>query len=484
MKLGTASSAYQYEGAWDKDGNGLSIWDVFTHEVPSPIKDGSTGDEACESYYLYKTDVKNVKYIGASYYRFSISWSRVIPDGTGSVNPKGIEYYNNLINECLENGVTPMITLFHWDLPQALQGDDPKTGGLGNKNSKEIRCAFVYYAEICFREFGDRVKHWITFNEPETYCTQAYDIGIFAPGVVNPPPQSQPYTVAYNQLKCHASIVEHYRENYKHVQGGKISIALNCDGFFPKDPSNKGDVDATQRAFDWFIGIFASPIFLGKFPDSVQKRCSQPYDRLPKITDYWKKKIMNSIDYFCLNTYTGNTIENTPNDIYTWEGDQEATKLPPPGAEVSCGATWLYNYPPSIYLALQNLVQQYGEKFTSLSIAITENGWSNCPPGVNPTDTLKDWQRISYYQGQLNYLNLAMENFDLDVFVYCAWSLNDNFEWASGYTSRFGLFQVDFDSPEKTRTPKESAKWIRNILTDGYINNQKVNAPISKTLSS
>ena len=164
MKLGTASSAYQYEGAWDKDGNCLSIWDVFTHEVPSPIKDGSTGDEACESYYLYKTDVKNVKYIGASYYRFSISWSRVIPDGTGSVNPKGIEYYNNLINECLENGVTPMITLLHWDLPQALQGDDPKTGGLGNKNSKEIRCAFVYYEEICFREFGDRVKHWITFN--------------------------------------------------------------------------------------------------------------------------------------------------------------------------------------------------------------------------------------------------------------------------------------------------------------------------------
>ena len=482
FKLGTSSSAYQYEGAWNKDGRGESIWDKFVHEIPSPILDGATGDEACESYYLYKTDIQNVKYIQASYYRFSISWSRIIPDGTGEINPKGIQYYNDLIDECVYNNIVPLVTLFHWDLPQALQGNDPETGGLGNKDSKAIRCAFVYYADICFREFGDRVKHWITLNEPETYASQGYNSGIFAPGIENPAPQSQPYTVAYNQLKCHASIVHHYREKYKQVQGGKISIALNCDGFFPQNPSDQADIDATRRAFDWFIGIFADPIFLGKFPDSVEKRCSVPYPRLPVITDYWKKKIINSIDFFCLNTYTGNQIQNSPNEDYTWYGDQELVKLPATGAALACGTTWLYNYPPSIYLVLQNLVEQYGVKFTSLEIAITENGWSNCPPdGSN--NTLQDWERISYLQGQLNYLKLAIENFHLNVSVYCAWSLNDNFEWASGYTSRFGLFQVDFESPEKTRTPKESAKWIRNITTDGYIDSRKVNEQVFKTLS-
>eukprot|EP00257_Ricinus_communis_P001685 XP_002512147.2 cyanogenic beta-glucosidase [Ricinus communis] len=260
FKFGTASSAYQYEGAANGYGRGPSIWDTFTHKYPGKIKDRSNGDTAVDSYHRYKEDVAIMKSLGFDAYRFSISWSRLLPRGRLSrgVNQEGIDYYNNLINELLLNGIQPFVTLFHWDLPQALEDE------YGGFLSSKIVCDFQNYAELCFSNFGDRVKHWITLNEPLSYANDGYATGLKAPGrcskwislnCTGGDSGTEPYIIGHNQLLAHAAAVRVYKDKYQMYQKGQIGITLNSEWILPMNSESNGDCIAASRAlafkYDW-----------------------------------------------------------------------------------------------------------------------------------------------------------------------------------------------------------------------------------------
>ncbi|CAN1804974.1 Beta-glucosidase 24 [Linum perenne] len=255
--FGVTTSSYQYEGGTWEDGRRPSIWDAFTHSHPNNIKDKSNGDIAADSYHLYKDDIALVKQLGMNAYRFSVSWSRVLPSKSNSyrkVNEKGIKYYNNVINEAISQGLTPFLTLFHLDLPQALQ--DEYGGFLSNRIVNDFRD----FADLCFREFGDRVKHWITLNEPGTFLSGGYVVGDLAPGRCTPPrceegkSDVEPYIVCHNMLLAHATAVELYRRKYQKSQSGVIGVAVNADWLIPYNASNALDHKAAQRAYDFNLG--------------------------------------------------------------------------------------------------------------------------------------------------------------------------------------------------------------------------------------
>ncbi|GFY92144.1 beta glucosidase 31 [Actinidia rufa] len=323
--FGTASSAYQYEGAAKEGGKGPSIWDTFTHEHPEKIANGSNGDVAVDFYHRYKEDVKLMKFIGMDAFRLSISWSRVLPRGklSGGVNQVGIAFYNNLINELLANGIQPYVTIFHWDLPQALEDE---YGGFLSPSccvSKHFivltlqRDDFRDFANLCFKEFGDRVKHWITLNEPWSYSYGGYDIGVFAPGRCSPWVSSgclggnsgtEPYLVSHHLLLSHAAAVKVYKDKYQAYQKGKIGITLVCFWMVPLS-SSTADKKAAQRAIDFMYGWFIDPITSGDYPESMHKLVGK---RLPKFTPEQAELLKGSFDFIGLNYYIANYASNVP----------------------------------------------------------------------------------------------------------------------------------------------------------------------------
>ncbi|CAL9026052.1 unnamed protein product [Prunus brigantina] len=310
--FGAASSAYQVEGAANEDGRGPSIWDSFTHNHPGKIADQSNGDVAIDEYHRYKEDVGIMKNMSMEAYRFSISWSRVLPRGTGRPNLKGIEYYNNLINELLKKGMEPYVTLFHWDVPQALQ---EKYGGF---LSPHIVDDFRAYAELCYKEFGDRVRHWMTVNEPYTVSNHGYTIGIHAPGrcsyeydqtCLGGDSAIEPYLVTHHQLLAHAAAVKLYKDKYQALQKGVIGITLNTHWFEPASKA-KHDIDAAFRALDfmfgWQLGFsyfrrYMDPLTNGDYPPSMRFLVGK---RLPKFTNEESKLLKGSYDFIGVNYYS------------------------------------------------------------------------------------------------------------------------------------------------------------------------------------
>ncbi|CAN4110461.1 unnamed protein product [Withania somnifera] len=309
--FGTASAAYQYEGAANEDGKGPSIWDTFTHNHPERIADHSNGDIGIDFYHRYKDDIKLMKFEGLNGFRFSISWSRVLPYGKlcRGVNKEGIDFYNNLINELLAKGIQPMVTLFHWDLPQVLEDEY-----LGFLNS-QIIYDFRDYAELCFKEFGDRVKLWTTINEPGGYALTGYDLGIFPPmrcsswrttGCLAGNSSTEPYIVAHHFLLAHAQTAKLYREKYQASQKGEIGIVLVASWFEPYSKTKK-DVDATQRAIDFTLGWFIHPLTYGDYPEVMSKIVG---NRLPKFTTEQAEMVKGSSDFMGLNYYTTMYVAN------------------------------------------------------------------------------------------------------------------------------------------------------------------------------
>ncbi|XP_065867113.1 beta-glucosidase 12-like [Euphorbia lathyris] len=321
--FGTASSAYQYEGAAREDGRGESIWDTFTHKIPEKIADHSNGDVALDSYHRYKEDVAIMKDMGLDAYRFSISWSRILPRGKvgGGVNKEGIKYYNNLINELLANEIQPYVTIFHWDLPQVLEDE------YGGFLSSKIVDDFGEYAELCFKTFGDRVKHWITYNEPLSYVAGGYVLGVFPPNRCSTwqnmnctagDSSTEPYVVSHHQLLAHAAAVQIYKQKYQELQKGVIGITLISSWFIPFSNS-KQDKEAAKRALDFMLGWYLHPLTYGEYPKSLRTLVGK---RLPKFTKEESERVKGSIDFLGVNYYTSNYAANmntstTANLTYT-----------------------------------------------------------------------------------------------------------------------------------------------------------------------
>ncbi|XP_010908033.3 beta-glucosidase 12 [Elaeis guineensis] len=463
--FGAASSAYQYEGAANEGGRGPSIWDTFTHEHPEKIKDRSNGDVAIDFYHRYKGDIGIMKDIGLDAFRMSISWPRILPNGslTGGINKEGIQFYNNVIDELISKGLKPFVTLFHWDLPQALESL------YGGFLSPHIVDDFRNYVDICFKEFGDRVKHWITFNEPYSFCQKGYAAGAYPPNRCSPwdgecdggDSGREPYLACHHLILAHATTVKLYKDKYQARQKGIIGISHFSHYFIPYS-SSKSDVEAAERALDFMLGWFIDPLTQGDYPFIMRALVG---DRLPQFTAMQSKMVKGSFDFIGLNYYTSNyakivSILKKVNISYNTDSHtfQTGVRRGVPLAKTS-GGDWQYVYPQGI----RDLLRYVKRKYNSPVIYITENGYLEANNASLPIkEALKDNERIDFHRRHLLSVQRAIRE-GVDVRGYFAWTLMDDFEWDFGYTWRFGLVYIDRKDGLK-RYPKDSARWYREFL--------------------
>ncbi|XP_065000084.1 beta-glucosidase 1-like [Musa acuminata AAA Group] len=460
--FGTAASAYQVEGMALQDGRGPSIWDAFV-KIPGEIANNATADVSVDEYHRYKEDVDIMKKMNFDAYRFSISWSRIFPEGEGRVNWKGVAYYNRLINYMLLRGITPYANLYHYDLPEALE---KKYNGL---LSRRIVDAYANYAEFCFKTFGDRVKNWMTFNEPRVVAALGYDDGKFAPGRCTNcsagNSATEPYIVAHNMILSHAAAVKRYRDKYQAKQKGRIGILLDFVWYEPLTDS-KDDQDAAQRSRDFHLGWFLHPIIYGEYPKSMQEIVQA---RLPKFTEEEIKMVKGSIDYVGINQYTAYYMfdphlpkQEKPTRYQSdWNAgfafERNGVPIGP-----RAHSEWLYIVPWGMYKAVTYVKEHYGNP----TVILSENGMDD-PGNVTLRQGLHDTTRINYYRSYITELKKAIDD-GATVIGYFAWSLLDNFEWKSGYTSRFGIVYVDYKNLR--RYAKMSAYWFKQMLDRGKRN--------------
>jgi beta-glucosidase len=444
--FGTATSSYQIEGAATLDGKGPSIWDAFS-SIPGKIHNNETGEIACNHYQNFKEDVALMQKMGIKAYRFSIAWARIMPTGKNTINEAGIKFYNNLIDTLLKANITPWVTLYHWDLPLALQLEDD--GWLGGA----ISDYFAAYSNLCFERFGDRVKNWITLNEPWVVAILGYGQGVFAPGRIS---KSEPYLAAHNLILAHAKAVSIFRNKYAH-QNGKIGITNNCDWREPLT-EKKEDKEAAERALQFFLAWFADPIYKGDYPQVMKNRLGE---RLPKFSEKEKIMIKGTSDFFGLNHYTtmyaahsdGTSIEE---NVYGNGGISEDQDV-----DLSLDKDWNITLMQWAVVpwGCKKMLHWIKERYNNPDIYITENGCAYPDELIN--GEVNDQDRLDFYKG---YLEACQEAINEGVALkgYFAWSFMDNFEWASGYDKRFGLHHVDFKTLK--RTPKKSAIWFKEFI--------------------
>ncbi|KAI0719769.1 beta-glucosidase [Cerioporus squamosus] len=449
---GFATASFQIEGSTNADGRGKSWWDDFA-KLPGKTLDGRDGDVATDSYNRWEQDLDLLSSYGVNSYRFSLAWSRIIPLGgrNDPVNEAGIQWYSNLIDGLLKRGITPFVTLYHWDLPQALY--DRYGGWL----SREIVDDYVNYAKICFERFGDRVKFWLTHNEPWCVSVLGHGRGVFAPGRSSDRTRSpegdsstEPWIVGHNLILAHAHACKLYREQFKASQGGTIGITLNGDMALPYDDSPE-NIAAAQHALDVAIGWFADPIYLGDYPEYMKEMLG---DRLPRFTPEERAVVLGSSEFYGMNTYTTNLCKAGGDDEF--QGKVEYTFTRPDGTQLGTQAhcAWLQDYPEGFRALLNYLYKRY-----SKPIYVTENGFAVKDENTMPIEqALADHDRVQYYKGNTAAILAAVNEDGVDIRSYFAWSLLDNFEWADGYVTRFGLTYVDYDTQE--RFPKDSAKFV------------------------
>eukprot|EP00980_Cylindrotheca_fusiformis_P003968 scaffold874_cov126-Cylindrotheca_fusiformis.AAC.1 len=442
---GAATSAYQIEGAANEDGKGVSIWDTYC-EKKGNIADGSSGAIACDHYHRIEEDVQLMHSLHIKAYRFSISWTRIYPDGVGVVNQAGIDFYNKLIDTLLKYDIEPWITLYHWDLPQMLED---KYGGWLDR---QIVDDFGNYARTCFDAFGDRVQHWITLNESWTVAVGGYQDGNKAPGIVRNP-AVEVYQAGHNLMLAHARAATIYKKEFAPTQRGVIGISNSGDYRYPK--LSPEDDDAAERAMVFQYAWLTDPFFFGDYPSQMKERLG---DRLPSFSAQERVELIGSLDFMGLNHYSTmyaqepkSAKENSEFDGY-WSDMNVVFSSDPSWRKNDMG--WSTN-PDGCRELLLWISQRYG----NVPIHITENGTAEDEPDL--ATALRDEGRREYIE---QYLRACAESIELGVPLegYFAWSLMDNFEWEYGYTKRFGLCYVDYETLE--RTPKLSALWYTQAI--------------------
>ncbi|KAF3451692.1 hypothetical protein FNV43_RR07788 [Rhamnella rubrinervis] len=465
--FGTASSSYQFEGGYVADGKGLSNWDVFTHK-PGKIIDGSNGDVAVDHYHRYLEDVDLMESLGVSSYRFSISWARILPKGRfGGVNQAGINFYSNLIDALLRKGIQPLVTLHHYDIPQELQ--DRYGGWLSPKSQED----FVYYVDICFKSFGDRVKHWVTFNEPNIQAANGYRNGKYPPGrcsgqfgnCTDGDSENEPFIAAHNMILSHAAAVHIYRTKYQKDQGGSIGIVLEI-GWFEPVSNSTADKLAAERAQCFFSNWFLDPIIYGKYPTVMQNILGS---NLPKFTSNEVERLKKTgLDFIGINHYTAFYVQDciySPCEAGYGSSRTEGLYRSSPyknGVPIGdpTGGYWQHVYPQGMEKAVMYIMERYD----NIPMFITENGYCEFNnPNLTTEEFLNDVKRVQFMAVYLDALLRAIRK-GADVRGYFVWSLLDNFEWTDGYTARFGLYHVDFSTLK--RTLKLSGTWYKQFIAE------------------
>ena len=424
---GAATAAYQIEGAPDEDGKGLSIWDTFSH-TPGKVFHGETGDVACDSYHRYPEDIAMLQRLGVGAYRFSLSWPRIQPDGRGAVNPKGIDYYNRLIDGLLEKGITPVITLYHWDLPQPLQDK----GGWATRDITEI---FADYAGRAGEAFGDRVHRWITVNEPWVVAHVGYRDGRHAPGIKDP---KQAVAANHHLLLAHGRAVTALRATSP--SPAQVGITLNLAVVRPVSPAAAdlaAELDARHN------GAYLGPLLRGAYPERLTSEFSPA--RVPGLVHNGDFDLITApIDFLGVNfyapSYVGIRSDGEPRRGEQLIGPDEVL-VQPEGMPVTA-MNWLVDSS-----AIYELMTRVRDETNGLPLYITENGsaWYDY---VTQDGTVEDYERLQYLRDHLTALHEAIEH-GVNLRGYFAWSLLDNFEWAEGYAKRFGLVFVDFGTQKR-----------------------------------
>ena len=435
---GAATAAYQIEGAWDKHGKGESIWDRFTH-TPGKIKNNDTGDVANDHYRLWKKDIGLMKKIGLQAYRFSIAWPRILPAGRGKVNQKGLDFYSKLVDGLLEANIKPFVTLYHWDLPQKLEDE----GGWPARSTAE---AFVEYTDIVTRSLGDRVKNWITHNEPAVTAWLGYTVGIHAPGLTD---LGLGIRASHHILLSHGMAVPVIRSN---SQNAEVGIAI--DIWWRMAASNsRADLELARRDDGMLVRWFADPLYGYGYPSDQIPNFTK-MGGLPNGLDFMQPGDLEviavptdfiGINYYSRNVYRANTPDNDPQTVFTQ----------PKSPEYWTDMDW------EIYPAgLANVLQRVAFDYQPRKMYVTENGASySTPPDEN--GTVPDVHRTNYLRTHFAAAHQAIQA-GVPLAGYFVWSLMDNFEWSQGYSQRFGLVWVDFATQK--RVPKDSAKWYKGVI--------------------
>src|SRR5580700_2947676 len=428
-----ATAAYQIEGAVSEDGRKPSVWDTFSH-TPGKTFQGQTGDVADNSYHLYKEDVKLLKNLGVGGYRLSISWSRIFPDGTGQPNEKGLAYYESVVDELLKNNIAPYITLFHWDLPQALPG---------GWQSRDTSKAFADYAGYISKQLSDRVSHFFTTNEFVCFTDLGYKIGQFAPGMKLPDAQAN--QVRHHAVLGHGMAVQAIRANGK--SGTQVGLAENATVFVPVIESRE-HIEAARRATREGNAPFLTAVMEGKYTDRYLEREGA---NAPKVEAGDMEIVGSPIDFVGLNVYTPEYVRADSSSPVGFKVERRQASYP------HMASPWLYIGPEVIYWAIRNV----SDVWKPPALYITENGCS-ADDVITADGRVEDTDRVMYLRNHLTHLHRAASE-GYPIKGYFLWSLMDNYEWADGYSKRFGIHYVDFKT--QTRTPKLSAEWYREVIS-------------------
>lgn len=426
---GVATSSFQIEGATHEGGRGPSIWDTFC-KVPGKVANGDTGDVACDHYHRYNEDLDLMKWMGVDAYRFSVAWSRVLPNGVGAINNAGLDFYDRIVDGALERGIQPWLTMYHWDLPQALQDR-------GGWNNREIVGWFEEYADVLTSRLGDRVKHWMTLNEPLCSAWIGHLYGDMAPGITD---LQTALNASHHLLMSHGIASQITRSN---VKDAKVGIVINVTPAVPATDSEDDHRAATLAdGFDnrWFL----NPVFGQPYPADV----IEALGKSPQIAAGDMTLINQPMDFLGVNFYFRQTISSNP------QGSPLPIKNIRRDNVKRTAMDWEVHAP-----AFEEILTRIHRDYKPREMYITENGsaWND----VMVAGEIDDQERINYLQSHLEAM-FAAEKLGAPICGYFAWSFMDNFEWAYGYDKRFGLVYVDYNSQK--RTPKKSAHFYRNLL--------------------
>lgn len=428
---GASTSAYQIEGSPLADGAGPSIWQRFAH-TPGMMANGDTGDVACDHYRRYKDDVRLMRALGLKSYRFSVAWGRVLPEGTGRINQKGLDFYSRLVDTLLDNGIEPNATLFHWDLPAAL--DD--RGGWLNRDSADW---FAEYANVLFKTLDGRVKLWSTINEPWVVTDGGYLHGVLAPGHRN---KYEAPIAAHNLMRASGAGIRAYRAVGKH----QIGVVFNIEPKYPASDNPK-DVAAARRAQAYMNEQFADPALLGSYPPELRDVFDDAWPDFPSEDFSLTQQL---VDFVGINYYTRSVVRH------------DRCAYPQIGRRVHQRHATHTETNWEVYeKGLKDTLVWFKHRYGNVPVYITENGAAFYDPPVADTDVVQDPLRVDYLRRHLRALHESIEA-GVNVKGYYAWSLLDNLEWSLGFSKRFGLYHVDFATQK--RTPKASAKFYANVI--------------------